>query len=312
MNLPQGGSKYRTVTVTVLGTATSGSAAHNMGTTPIVFGRPNPNQNDGLNSYASADATNVTVTCATAVTTDTIFTVTVGLPLAVPAATAAINLATAGNFTVLAGSAISNRVTVTGNVGITIGGGASIASLTCSDVDGSIYDTDAGYTGGDDIGVIGCLITDAAGLATAKSDLVAAKADASGRTPTTVATELGGTTKTAGVYNSASGTFTLNGTLTLDAQGDTNAVFIFNTTAAFNLSPAANSIISLVNGAQARNVFWNIGLAAWIGASAIFKGIVMAQTAIIIGNNTSIEGRLLANTASISFGATNCVITPPA
>lgn len=309
MSSPQGSSnKYRTVTVTVLATATSGSAAHNMGTTPIVFGRPNPNQNDGLNSYASADATNVTVTCATAVTTDTIFTVALGLPQVVPEATTTIDLATAANFTVLAGSAILNRFTVTGDVGITTGGGASIASLTCSDVSGHIYDTDAGYEGGANIGVIGCLITDAAGLATAKSDLIAAKADASGRTPVTVATELGGTTKNAGVYNSAGGTFVINGTLTLDAQGNTNAVFIFNTTTTFK--PAADSIVTLVNGAQARNVFWNVGTGATLGNNSILKGIIMAGTSITVGSNTTIEGRLLA-TAAIDT-TTSFVITPPA
>ena len=74
---PQGTSKTRTVSVTVTANGTTGSAAHNMGKTPKLIGRPNPNQLDGLDSISSVDATDVTVTCYAPVTTQTIFTVEV-------------------------------------------------------------------------------------------------------------------------------------------------------------------------------------------------------------------------------------------
>ncbi len=62
------------VTVTVTAGNTTASSAHNMGKTPTIIGRPNPNKLDGLDSYGSADDTNITITCQSPVSTDTIFT----------------------------------------------------------------------------------------------------------------------------------------------------------------------------------------------------------------------------------------------
>jgi type VI secretion system secreted protein VgrG len=103
----------------------------------------------------------------------------------------------------------------------------------------------------------------------AKDDLVTAYGDAAGRTPVTaVATELGGTTRTAGVY--ASDTLELTGTLTLDAEGDSGAVFIFQ--AASTLITAPDSSVVLVNGASACRVYWQIGSSATLDTSTSFKG----------------------------------------
>ena len=88
----------------------------------------------------------------------------------------------------------------------------------------------------------------------AKNDLVAACDDAAGRpTTATVPVELGGTTKTPGVYDSPAGTFGITGTLTLDTQGDPNAVFIFK--AASMLLTASASSVDLVNGGRSSNIF---------------------------------------------------------
>lgn len=62
------------VSVTVPANNTTGSTAHNMGKTPNIIGRPNPNQLDGLDSIGTADGTNVNVTTNASVTTDTVFT----------------------------------------------------------------------------------------------------------------------------------------------------------------------------------------------------------------------------------------------
>lgn len=70
-----GGIFVKQVTVTVTAGNTTGSAAHGLGRVPKIMGRPNPNQNDGWNSRASVDATNVTITCAEPVSTNTNFTV---------------------------------------------------------------------------------------------------------------------------------------------------------------------------------------------------------------------------------------------
>lgn len=74
MNPPQGVTKIRIISVTVSANGTTGNTAHNMGKTPNLLGRPNPNQSDGLDAIGSADGTNVTITCQQPVTTNTIFT----------------------------------------------------------------------------------------------------------------------------------------------------------------------------------------------------------------------------------------------
>ncbi len=150
-------------------------------------------------------------------------------PSKVFASHARVDLQTADNFGVLAGSAISDTGTtaVIGDVGLSPTGGTAITGLTCVEVNGTIYDTNGGYTGGGGSGTA-CLKTDAGLLTTAKNDLTTAYNDAAGRTTTsTVATELGSTTKTDGTYDSAAGTFQITGTLTLDGGGNANAVFIF-------------------------------------------------------------------------------------
>jgi len=91
--------------------------------------------------------------------------------------------------------------------------------------------------------------------AAAKADLDTAYGDGMARVSDAVlGTELGGTTVGQGVYNSAAGTFGITGILTLDAQGNGNAVFIFQM--ASTLITASGSSVKLVNGAQAKNVFW--------------------------------------------------------
>ena len=85
------------------------------------------------------------------------------------------------------------------------------------------------------------------------------------------------------MYNSASGTFQVTGPLTLDAQGDPDAVFIFQT--ASTLTDGRRELRDLVNGAQACNVFWKVGSAATLNATTDFVGTVMAH------DDISVEGR---------------------
>src|SRR5450759_4320882 len=141
--------------------------------------------------------------------------------MAVPAMSMAaqptVNLGTTASFAVLAGTTITNTgpTTINGDVGLHPGTAfTGRASVTLS---GAVH------------------LADAVALQ-AKNDLVTAYNDAAGRTPvTTIATELGGRTLTPGVYDSESGTFGITGTLTLDAQGDPNAVFIFQTASGLSL-----------------------------------------------------------------------------
>lgn len=150
-------------------------------------------------------------------------------------------------------------------------------------------------------------------LVTAKNDLTTAFLDAAGRTPvTTVATELGGTTKTAGVYDSNSTTFGITagaGPLVLDGQGNPDAVFIFEMGfAGTGLTAGPGSQVQLINGAQACNVFWRLE-SATIDTTSVFKGNVLALTSITVNNGANIEGRLLARNGTVTLN--NDVITIP-
>lgn len=224
------------------------------------------------------------------------------------AAPTTVNLGTAAPFAILAGTPnitdAGNTSVITGNVGLSPATGAGIG-LLCSQVTGSIYSVDAAGPS--------CKITDPALLTGAKNDLTTAYTDASGRTPvTTVPTELGGTTKTAGVYASASTTFGITagaGPLVLDAQNDPSAVFIFNMNAAgTGLTVGPGSTVSLINGAQACNVFWRLETTS-IDTTAVFKGNILALTSITVNNGANIEGRLLARNGNVTL--INDTITVP-
>ncbi len=126
----------------------------------------------------------------------------------------------------------------------------------------------------------------------AQTDLAAAYTDGSGRAITaTLDAELGGTTLTAGVYNSTA-TFGITGTLTLDGGGDGGSVFIF--IAGSTITTADFSAVNLINGAQAGNVFWIVGSSASLGKSSVFEGTIIAVDTITLVTGASVSGRLLA------------------
>ena len=134
----------------------------------------------------------------------------------------------------------------------------------------------------------------------AQNDLTAAyNAAAASPVTATIPVELGGTTETPGVYASPAGTFGITGTLTLDAQGDPNAIFIFK--AASTLITASASNVVLVNGAQASNVYWVVGSSATLGTNSILEGNVLAQASITVTTGVSLDGRALARTAAVTL-----------
>lgn len=239
-------------------------------------------------------------------------TLALGIGVVAPALAAGpttVDLQTAAPFAILSGTPnitdAGNASVITGNVGLSPATGAGIG-LLCSQVAGTIYSVDAA-------GPLPCRITDPGLLTAAKNHLTAAFIDAAGRTPvTTVPTELGGTTKIAGVYDSASTTFGITagaGPLVLDAQGDASAVFIFEMDAAgTGLTVGPGSVVSLVNGAQACNVFWRVDTAT-INTTAVFKGSILALNSITVANGADIEGRLLARNGNVTL--INDTITVP-
>lgn len=127
-------------------------------------------------------------------------------------------------------------------------------------------------------------------------------------TTATVPVELGGTTKTPGVYESPAGTFGITGVLTLDAQGDPDAVFIFK--AASTLITASASSVDLTGGAQSSNVFWLVGSSATLGTYSILRGTIMALASITVTTGVTVDGRALARTAAVTLDTDTISITP--
>lgn len=138
-----------------------------------------------------------------------------------------------------------------------------------------------------------------------KVDCDAVYANLSARPITaTVNADLGGRTLTAGVY--VADVLRVNGVLTLDAKGDSNAIFILRANA--KLDVGANAVIKLVNGARSDRVFWRVGTTATIGANAQFVGRLFAQASIVANLNAYIRGSLLSCGAGVELN-TNTVNT---
>jgi len=229
-----------------------------------------------------------------------VFTATLVNVQSVHAAQATVDLRTASPFAILSGtpniSDAGNASVIAGNVGLSPATGAGIG-LLCSQVTGVIYSVDAAGPA--------CRVTNGPLLLTAKNNLTAAYLDAAGRTPlTTVPTELGGTTLVAGVYDSSSTTFGITagaGPLVLDGQNDPSSVFIFQAPfSGTGLNVGSASTVSLVNGAQACNVFWRVDSAA-IDTTATFVGNILALNSITVANGATIQGRLLARNGNVTL-----------
>jgi hypothetical protein len=214
------------------------------------------------------------------------------------AAQPAVGLGTAGAFGVLAGTTVTNTgpSVISGNVGVSPG--AAVSGFPPGKVAGGVQHA-----------------ADAAAQS-AQDDLTTAYDSAAGRTPATaVDDEIGGRTLLGGVYRHASG-MGLTGTVTLDAENDPAAVFIFK--AGSTLITAANSRVRLVNGAQPCNVFWQVGSSATLGTATSFVGTVLALTSVSLRTGSTVTGRILARNGAVTLDSNvirrpgcNMAWTPP-
>src|SRR5581483_5959593 len=158
-----------------------------------------------------------------------------------------VALGSASGFAVLAGSTVTstNATTITGNLGVSPG--TAVTGFPPGILNGSQF-TGVGSTAG-----------------TAASSVTTAFNDAAARTCViTVAGNLGGTTLAPGLYKSTSTLAISSGDLTLDAQGDANAVFIFQM--ASSLTTTSGRQVILAGGAKSTNVFWQVGSSATLGS----------------------------------------------
>jgi hypothetical protein len=110
--------------------------------------------------------------------------------------------------------------------------------------------------------------------------------------------DLGGLVLTSGAYRYASSA-QLTGSLTLDAEGDPNAQFVFEIGSTLNTASASSVV--LVNGASPCNVYWQVGSSASLGTGTAFQGNVMALASISLTDGASVIGRLLAREGSVTL-----------
>jgi hypothetical protein len=190
-----------------------------------------------------------------------------------------VGLGKAASFSVLGGSTITNtgQTTMFGDLGLAPG-----SSVTGAPV------------------VLGAEHIDDAVANEAKSALTTAATTAANEASNgSAGTELAGQEFLPGVYTASTSLLLSSGSVTLNAQGDPNAVFIFQIGS--TLTTGSNTDVSLINGAQACNVFWRVGSSATLGTGTHFVGTIMAADSITANTGATIHGRLLAQTAAVTL-----------
>jgi len=206
-------------------------------------------------------------------------------------AQAPISLGSASTFAILAGSGISNTgatTQVNGDVGTSPTG--TVNNLPPAQVNGTIHAADAI-------------------AAQAKIDLLAAYNDAVSRpvSSQTLPGNLGGLTITPGLYTNSTSVLISGGHVTLDAQGDANAVFIFKIGSTLTTGPGSQVLLS--GGAKASNVYWQVGSSATLDTTTIFKGNILAAISITLKTGAKLDGRALTQTGAVTLD-TNIITVP--
>ena len=214
----------------------------------------------------------------------------VAVPTAASACQAPVSLGTAANFDVLGGSTVTNAGLTTlsgGNLGLSPG-----TSVT-------------GFPPGSVTAPAMIVVNGAA--TQAKADLAVAYAYAAGLPGAAlVPVDLSGLTLPPGLF-ATTAIASLGGTLTLDAQGDANAVWVFQVGSA--LTTLGSTEVVLINGAQAKNVFWEVGSSATLGTYSVFAGTIMASASITLDTGATLQGRALAMNAAVTL-VSNTITAP--
>jgi hypothetical protein len=219
-----------------------------------------------------------------------------------PPGPAPVSLLSAANFAILAGSTITSA-------GPTLVAGAAGTLANLGVTPGTAVTGFIGILPGGPGTVDGMiLVSPNPTVAQAKIDLTTAFNDAAGRTTATpVAGDIGSQILPPGLYKSTSSLAITSGHLILDAQGNANAVWIFQMGS--TLTTAADRSVFLINGAQASNVFWQVGSSATLGTNSQFKGSLLVATSITLSANATLEGRALAQNGVVALDS-NTVIKP--
>src|SRR5437016_3523148 len=212
---------------------------------------------------------------------------------ATAAGPAPVALGAAGSFAVLAASTVTNTGATTVNGDLGLSPGTAVTGFPPGTVNGTIHAGDPAAS-------------------QAQLDLTTAYNDAAGRTvgAITIAGNLGGQTLTPGLYKSTSSLEISSGDLTLDAQGDANAVFIFQM--ASTLTTTSSRQVILSGGAKAANIFWQVGSSATLGTGSVLKGSILALTSITLTTGATLEGRALARNGAVTLDSNTVGLGIPA
>jgi len=180
-------------------------------------------------------------------------------------------------------------------------GGSTVTSAGLSTIDGDLGVSPGTAITGFPPGVVTGTIHAGDALALqAQSDLTLAYDALAGSACDVVLTgmDLGGLTLTPGIY-CFSASAPLNGVVTLDGQGDPDALFVFQIGS--TLLATLGSSVQLVNGVEADNVFWQVGSSATLSGDVAFKGNVIALSSITLSVGSTLEGRALARTGAVTM-----------
>jgi Ice-binding-like len=189
-------------------------------------------------------------------------------------------LGNASSFAVLAATTVTSTGPTVVNGDLGLSPGTSVTGFPPGTVSGTVHPGDAAAAAG-------------------QTDLTTAYNNAAGQSPTvTGLSSIANQTFTPGVYN-ASSSLLVNGPVTLDGQGNQNAVFIFQIGSA--LTAASGVVINLINGAQACNVFWQVGSSATLGTGSTFAGSILALASITVTTGDTVAGSMLARTGAVTL-----------
>jgi len=270
-----------TFTLTAGATAVSGAVTYDPSTFVATF---TPSSNLIVNTlYTATITTGAQDLLGNSLASDKVWSFTTAT---VSCQASTVPLGTAGNFKVLAGSTVTNTGPTTiagGDLGLSPGSAVT------------------GFPPGTLIPPAVMHVTDPT-AAQAQIDLTTAYNYAAGLPGGAVLPgDMKGLTFTPGLYKTSSTVMLSAGNVTLDAQGNANAVFIFQIGS--TLTTLGSTQVILAGGAQAQNIFWQVGSSATLGTNSTFYGVIMALQSITLDTGATLHGRALARNAAVTMDA---------
>lgn len=211
-----------------------------------------------------------------------------------------LNLRSTENFVILAGAGITglSPFAITGDVGLSPAAGSNITGFDGSNVTGIIYVVSTGPPAGS--------VANATLLTTAKGDLTTAYNDAAGRTPVPTGNflnpgggNIGGLNLVPGLYKFTSAASIEGSDVTLTGSATDIWIFQIGT----GLTVGSGIKVILAGGAQAANIFWQVGSSATLGTYSVFKGTILADQSVTLGTGASLDGRALAFSGAVTMGS---------